>query len=331
MVVFLKIRKTMLFLLLTYFILPINVLAYAKELIVGGNNIGITIQTDGILIVGTYSVRGKDLALDAGLKAGDQIKKVDGIKVSSIDDMASIFTKSQDYEVDITYLRNNISKNTKLKLVKENDIYKTGLYVKDQVSGIGTLTFINPKDNTYGALGHEINDSNTGTMLEIKDGKIYSSTVTSIEKSSDGTPGSKNATLDTKKIQGDVLKNTEGGIFGTYTGKIPDEEKMAVATSDEVKTGQAFIKTVVNKNIVKKYEINIIKVKKDSENKIKSILFEVTDDELLKQTGGIVQGMSGSPIIQNDKIVGAVTSVVVNHPTRGYGILIEDMLEEASK
>ncbi len=324
---FLKFRKTMLFLLLTYFILPQNVLAYAKEVIVGGNNIGITIHTDGILIAGTYSVNGKDLT---SLKAGDKIKEVDGIKVSSINDMVSVFSKSNDNEVDITYIRDDILKHTKLKLVKESDIYKTGLYVKDQISGIGTLTFIT-KDNTYGALGHEINDSSTGTMLEIKDGKIYSSTVTSIDKSSSGTPGSKNATLDTRQIKGDVLKNTEGGIFGTYTGKIDNGEVLEVASYNEIKVGKAFIKTVVSKNEVKKYEINIIKVKKDKENKIKSILFEITDDELLKQTGGIVQGMSGSPIIQNNKIIGAVTSVVVNHPTRGYGILIEDMLEEAEK
>ena len=271
---FLKFRKTMLSLLLTYFILPIQVLAYSKKLIVGGNSIGITIQTNGVLVVGTYLVNGKDLTKESGLKAGDQIKEVDGIKISSIDDMASAFTKSEDSTVNITYMRKQQLQNTKLSLVKDDDIYKTGLYVKDQVSGIGTLTFIDPKSKIYGALGHEIGDTSTGTMLEIKDGKIYSSTVTSIDKSSDGTPGSKNATLDTKQIQGDVSKNTIGGIFGKYTGKIDDEETLEVALKDEIKIGPAFIKTVVNKNEIKQYAINIIKINKNTDNKIKGIVLE---------------------------------------------------------
>lgn len=328
---FLKSKKTILFLLLSYFILPIQVLAYSKELIVGGNSIGITVRTNGILIVGTYKVNGEDLALKANLKAGDQIKEVNGENVTNVDEMVKAFSKSEANEAVITFMRNNLPKQTKLKLVKDQDVFKTGLYVKDQISGIGTLTYIDPNDKSYGALGHEISDANTGTMLEIKDGKIFSSTVTSIEKSTDGVPGSKNATLDVKKVEGNIAKNTTGGIFGTYQGKIPDEEVLPIAPASEVTKGEAYIKTVINGKEVKNYAINIIKVGRETKNKIKSILFEVTDDELLKQTGGIVQGMSGSPIIQNGKIVGAVTSVVVNHPTRGYGILIEDMLEEAEK
>lgn len=227
----------------------------------------------------------------------------------------------------ITYLRGNKTNDTSLKLSKSSDnIYKTGLYVKDSISGVGTLTFIDPNTKLFGALGHEIIEKNTGQKLEIKDGKIYSSTVTGITRSDIGKPGEKAARYDSSDIFGNVKENTTSGIFGNYTSTIPDKKLYKVAKEDEVKTGNATIFTVIDGNTIESFAINILKINK---NTTKNILFEITDSRLLRNTGGIVQGMSGSPIIQDNFIVGAVTHVVVDDPTKGYGIFITTMLEEA--
>ena len=214
-------------------------------------------------------------------------------------------------------------------MVKDtNDVYKTGLYVKDSINGVGTLTFIDPNTKLYGALGHEIIEKTTGQKLEIKDGKIYNSTVTSITRSSDGNPGEKNAKYDTTEIYGNVTENTSSGIFGEYSDAIPDKKLYKVASSSDIKLGEAKILTVINEEEVEEFTINILNVAID-ERTTKNILFEVTDKTLLEKTGGIVQGMSGSPIVQGDAIIGAVTHVVVDDPTKGYGIFITTMLEEA--
>ena len=210
----------------------------------------------------------------------------------------------------------------------ENDVYKTGLYIKDNITGIGTLTFIDPKTKLYGALGHEIVEKNTGQKLEIKDGKIYSSTVTGITPSDEYNPGEKNARYDSTDIHGYVKENTTSGIFGEYTSEIKDIKKYKVATYKDIKLKEAKILTVLEDNKVEGFNINILKVS-DESNSTKNILFEVTDKKLLEKAGGIVQGMSGSPIVQGEYIIGAVTHVVVDDPKKGYGILITTMLEEA--
>ena len=218
---------------------------------------------------------------------------------------------------------------TTLSLNKdENNMYKTGLYVKDSITGVGTLTFIDPNTKLFGALGHEILEKNTGQKLEIQDGKIYSSTVTGVTRSNIGKPGEKNAKYDSKKIFGNIFENTTNGIFGSYTGNIPEKKLYKVGTIEDAFIGNAKILTVVEGSNVEEFEINILKINK-TDNISKNFLFEVTDKELLKTSGGIVQGMSGSPIIQNDYIIGAVTHVVVDDPTKGYGISIIKMLEEA--
>ena len=238
-----------------------------------------------------------------------------------------IENSSNKSNIKITYLRGNKTNDTSLKLSKSNDnIYKTGLYVKDSISGVGTLTFIDPNTKLFGALGHEIIEKNTGQKLEIKDGKIYSSTVTGITRSDIGKPGEKAARYDSSDIFGNVKENTTSGIFGNYTSTIPNKKLYKVAKEDEVKTGNATIFTVIDGNTIESFAINILRINKST---TKNILFEITDSRLLKNTGGIVQGMSGSPIIQDNFIVGAVTHVVVDDPTKGYGIFITTMLEEA--
>lgn len=324
---FFKKSKKLLIMLLSLFIIPISTLAYSDYIIAGGENIGISINSNGILVVGKYKVDGKDTCSD--LKNGDIIIKVNDKKVSSISDMTTILNDSND-SLKITYLRADKEHTTTLNPIKDNNTIKTGLYVKDNITGIGTLSFIDPNTKLFGALGHEVADKNTGIILEVKDGKIFDSTVTSIDRSSNGNPGSKEATLNTNDINGSIDKNTTKGIFGIYTDTIPNKKTYKVATINDIELGSAKMLTVINDKEIKEYDINIIKLdKKDKGNK--NFLFEITDKELLDKTGGVVQGMSGSPIIQNDYIIGAVTHVVVDKPNHGYGIFITNMLEEAEK
>ncbi|MDO5569047.1 MAG: SpoIVB peptidase, partial [bacterium] len=308
---------------------PSTALAYSEYIIAGGENIGIQLNSTGIIIVGTYQIDGKNPAIDAKLQNGDKILSINGTEVNNINEMVSIIENSSSLDISVSYQRGSKIFDTVLKLIKdENNIYKTGLYVKDSINGVGTLTYIDPNTKIYGCLGHEIVEKNTGQKIEIKDGKIYNSTVTSITRSDNGSPGEKNASYDTSVIYGNVSKNTSSGVFGNYTSKIPNKKLYKVANPEEINMGTAKMLTVLEGVTVKEYDIEILKINKIDDNN-KNILFTITDKELLEKTGGIVQGMSGSPIIQGDKIVGAVTHVVVDNPTKGYAIFITKMLEEA--
>lgn len=326
-----KFKNIFLSLLLIMCILPINILAYSDYLLVSGKNIGINIKSDGIMVVGMYSVNGVSPGKDANINLGDRIIKINGKSVNNINEMVSMITNATNKDsVLITYIRNNKVDTTNLKLIKSDGTYKTGLYVKDEISGVGTLTYVDPESKMYGALGHEIIDKNTSLKMEIKGGKIYKSEVTGITKSSNGNPGEKNAVFYTSEVFGDIEKNTQSGIFGNYIDELNEFKQYKVANIDEIKLGSAKILTVLSGSEIKEYSINITRLN-DSSSKYKNILFDITDEELLSKTGGIVQGMSGSPIIQDNKIIGAVTHVVVDNPKRGYGIYITNMLQEMEK
>lgn len=326
---FLKTLKKTFIILLTLFIIPINTYAYSEYIIASGDNIGIELNASGIVVVGLYKVGDIYPASEAGIEVGDIITSINDNEVSTIDDMVNEINKATNDSINIKYLRSNMTKYTNLKLYKDNEISKTGLYVKDSVSGIGTLTFIDPNTKKFGALGHEITDNNLGQKLEIKSGKIYTSTVTGIEPSRNGIPGEKNARYNSNAILGKVSENTIHGVFGTYEDTIQTSKLYKVATPDIIKKGNAKILTVLENQTVESFDINIIKINSNPNQTTKNLLFEITDQKLLDKTGGIVQGMSGSPIIQDDYIIGAVTHVVVDNPTRGYGIFITNMLEEA--
>lgn len=322
-------KKLIITLLLSFTIIPTNTLAYSNEIIASGENIGISLNSKGVLIVGTYEINGTNIADKASLKKGDIIQSINNEKIDNIEEMASKINENADNPLTIKYMRNGKEKETTLNLYKdENGIYKTGLYVKDSVTGIGTLTFIDPNTKKFGALGHEIEEQTTGQILEIKDGKIFKTTVTGIIPSTDGTPGEKKAEYNPENTEGTVNENTTQGIFGTYNGEITNQKKYKVATPNEVKTGNAKIMTVLNGNDIKEYNVKINQII-DLKSNNKNFVFEITDNELKNKTGGIIQGMSGSPIIQGENIVGAVTHVVVDNPLKGYGIFITNMLEEA--
>ena len=315
---------------ISLFLFPLNVLAYSEYIIPGGENVGIEINSKGIMVIGFYKVNGKLNKGNPNIKVGDQIVKVGNTEVSSATELVeAIDNNRKNDKVDLTVLRDGKSKNITLDLMLVDGIYKTGLYVKDNVTGIGTLTYIDPSTNIYGALGHQVTQSNTNTTVEVKTGLIFRSYVTSIDRSTDGNPGGKNAKLDYSTKYGNIKLNTEYGIFGEYTDMLPNKQTLKVAQPEEIKEGEAYIYTVLEDETIEKFKINIIKI--DKNNEIKNIHFEVVDNDLLKKTGGIVQGMSGSPIIQDDKIIGGVTHVIVSNPTSGIGIFITTMLKEGEK
>ena len=320
--------KKRLLIILISLLFPLNVLAYSNYVIPGGNNIGIEVYNEGIIVIGFYKINNRYNTSE--LKIGDVITKINDTKVYTVDEMVNAIEESvKDNKVSITVLRNKKEKIIEFNLINQEGVYKTGLYVKDSISGIGTLTYIDPETKIYGALGHEIIEGNSMTSVEIKSGTIFESLVTSIDRSSVGSAGTKNAKFYSNNIYGNILKNSISGIYGTYTDELPNKETLEVGKPDDLKEGEAVIYTVLKGEKVEQFTINITNINKSG--KIKNITFEITDKRLIEKTGGVVQGMSGSPIIQNNKIFGAVTHVIVNNPTTGYGIFITTMLEEGEK
>ena len=312
-----------LLLLLTILFWPSTTLAYSHFIIPGGQSIGVEVDTKGIMVIGFYKIEGKYNKSD--LQIGDYIIKINDIEVTSLEELTSSIEKyASDDKVKVTYIRNNKEYTCDFNIISSEGKYKTGLYVKDGIKGTGSISYIDPETKIYGALGHEIIESNTNIKVEISGGYIFPSFITGIEKSSPGKAGSKIATFDYETKYGNISKNTDYGIFGTYEN--PKGDVMEVGMP---KIGQAYIRTVLEKDKVEEYSIEITKINDTA--KTKNITFKINSNELLEKTGGVVQGMSGSPIIQDNKIVGVLTHVIVDNPTTGYGIFITTMLEEGDK
>ena len=322
--------KRLKILLLSLLLIPMNVLAYSDYIIPGGETLGIEINSDGIMVIGFYQIDGKFNKGDPVIKSGDYITEVNGIRVNTVDELTEIVEDNiLEGKVEVTIKRNGKEKTSELSLIKDGEVYKTGLYVKDSITGIGTLSYIDPETKVFGALGHEIIEANTNSLVEIRSGIIFRNYITGIEKSASGVPGSKNAKFYYDTVYGKILKNTNVGIYGLYENEMPDKELYEVGNPEEIKIGNASIYTVLDGENINEYSIEITKI--DETSDIKNISFVINDPELIDKTGGVVQGMSGSPIVQNDKIIGAVTHVVIDNPVTGYGIFITTMLEEGEK
>ena len=318
-----KMKRLFVFIVLLIF--PLNVFAYSEYIIPGGETIGIDVRNKGIVIMGFYKV--ENSYINQHLKEGDSIISVEDREVSSVEELTKLIEKNIDNEkVKIKMLRDNklIEEYLELKLV--DGVYKSGLYIKSNVVGIGTVTYVDGQ--IYGALGHVVNFGNINKKVEIKDGLAFFSDVTNFIKSRNGNPGSKSAEINYSKKFGSVNLNTNYGIYGFVDDEV-SKEKMKIGYVDEVYLGNASIYTTNLDDNVVEYDIKILEI--DKESKEKSFYFEIIDEELLELSGGIVQGMSGSPIIQNNKIIGAVTRVLVDDVKRGYGISIVTMLEEGDK
>lgn len=302
---------------------------FAKEVILGGENIGIELDFEGVLVTGTYDIEIDNKNInpeDYDIKKGDYILKINGIKVNDSKDLITYFQKlDETSKVTLDIKRNNQMIKRELVVYKNDDTFKTGLMIKDHILGIGTVSFYDPSDNTYGALGHEISDSSTKEVVPIEGGVIYESHVTGIKSSKNGTPGEKIASIKKDEVLGDVLINSIYGIYGNYNDDI-DGLTIETAKYEDIKLGKAYIYTVLKDDVKEKYEIEITNLEKQNIDEIKGISFKITDPRLLNKTNGIVQGMSGSPIVQNNLLIGAVTHVKVNDVQSGYGIYIENML-----
>lgn len=324
--------KKVLFTFFIIFLFPLGVFAYSKYIIPGGESIGIKINTEGLIVVGFYKVNGEYIAKN-NFKIGDKIINVNGKKVNTIDELSSAVSENEisSLNVKVTIKRNDREVDTYLKLIDEDGSYKTGLYVKDSLVGLGTLSYIDPVTKVYGALGHEITMNETGNKVDVRDGNILYSKVTGIDKSRNGRVGSKNANIVFDRKIGTIQKNTDKGIYGLYTDNLPDKDTYQIAEFSDIEKGDAYILTVTKDNKIEKYSINILDKYHSKKDTQKAFSFEITDKSLLNKTGGIVQGMSGSPIIQDDKIIGAVTNVLVDNVTLGYGISIITMLSEGEK
>ncbi len=305
------------------------------ELTPMGVPVGIYMKTDGILVIGVGEFLGQDGVSYSPakyiLKSGDYIQKLNGVEVTEKDDFISRIEKGDGQEQILTVERDGEIIDLKVKPVKDqNGAYKLGVWVRDNAQGVGTMTYMDD-DGYFGALGHGINDIDTSTLMDMEDGTLYQTEIVSIRKGSTGNPGEMTGMIvySDEKILGDIMDNSTQGIFGVCNSKafgMAIQDPMPIGLKQEIKEGPAQILCTVD-GTTRYYDIEITGIRLDHDNVNRGIELTVTDSELLEVTGGIVQGMSGSPILQNGRIVGAVTHVLVNDPTRGYGIFIENMLE----
>lgn len=322
-------KKLLIILSLITFIIPSLVSAYSTKVILGGDNIGISVNTKNVLVAGFYKVNGEYIAKDSGFLIGDRIIKINGNNISSIEDLVKEINKSDSDRINVTVKRLDELIDLDLKLVKDDNTYKTGLYIKDQITGVGTLTYIDPETKIFGSLGHEIVDNKTGRIIDINDGFIFESNVTGVIKTSENKTGEKQAIFNQTNVNGTINKNTIKGIYGEYSSNYNQDSLIDVGKIEDIKLGPAKIYTVLNDNDIKEYDIEILKIINDTSTK--NILFQITDEELLEKTNGVIKGMSGSPIVQDNKIIGAVTHAIVSDNLKGYGIFITSMLEEGEK
>lgn len=308
-----------------------------RVLIPGGQSVGVQMDVKGVLVVGLEEITTSDgtivnPGMDAGLEIGDMILAVNGTKVYKAKEVEELVNQIQD-TIKLKVKRKNRTFNIELTPVinKEDGLYKLGVWIKDKTAGIGTLTYYDPVNETFGALGHAITDPDTGAILTINNGKLLQAQVQEVKEGKSGEPGEiQGVFYETDSPLGDLELNCEFGIYGESYHPIENtlyDKPLVVGTTDQVEKGTAYILTTLENNEIQRFEIEIEKINHFHSDSSKNMVLHVTDETLLEETGGIVQGMSGSPIIQNERIIGAVTHVLVNDPTRGYGIFIENMLE----
>lgn len=308
----------------------------AVNVIPGGNVIGINLFTRGVLVISTDSFSGSDgreysPALKSGIKPGDVILSVDGSPVTSSDELKKLVSGGNK-AVTLRIIRDNEQMEVVTEPVYDSlsGSNKLGLWVRDSAAGIGTLTFYRTDNNKYAALGHGLSDANTGNIYKISGGEITTATVISVEKGKRGVPGELHGILPANaEALGNILSNSESGISGNLNKTdFIGTDMCRLAPRSDIECGEAYILSCIDGSTVERFSAEIQRIIPGGDNTAKDMLIRITDKKLIERTGGIVQGMSGSPIIQNGKLIGAVTHVLINDPTRGYGIFIDKMFNE---
>ena len=298
----------------------------AKTLIPGGQVVGLELG-DNTVTVAAFDENLGAVAQKSGLKIGDQILTVNGKTICTAEDVRYALERS-DGTVELTVQRNKKTDTFRFAPVVTEDGPKLGVYLKQGVTGVGTVTYYDPDTGKFGTLGHGVNNAK-GELLQLVSGNAYQAAVVSVRKGTCGQPGQLMGALQNAEPIGTLYKNTSKGIFGTAKTSW-EGTPMPLASAKDVRTGDAVIRSTVKGNTVQEYSVEILKLYPNADATGRNILLKITDPALLEATGGIVQGMSGSPIIQDGKLVGAVTHVLVNDPTMGYGIFIENMLDAAA-
>lgn len=312
-----------------------------KTLVAGGQSVGVRMDVKGVLVVGLEEIEGTDgnsvnPGLKAGLQIGDSIVSING---DAVENAAAVSEKINKIQGDV---RLKIQRKDKSMYIRLSPVisaadgkYKMGVWVRDKTAGIGTLTYYDPLNKAFGALGHAITDPDTGTVLPVANGELLNSKVESVKQGKAGNPGEiRGIFYEADEPLGRLKGNSSYGIFGSTYDEMQNPlypEPLAIGYQNEIEKGPAYILTTLDGDKVEKYSISIEKINYQTKPDTKSMVIKVTDKRLLEKSGGIVQGMSGSPIIQNNKIIGAVTHVFVNDPQKGYGIFIEWMLNEENK
>ena len=318
-----KLAKCTAFLLLCIFLFPINV--FAKELIPVGEVVGLELRDDTVTITAFDEAIGAD-AKTSGLAVGDQILRINGSKICTSEDVRTALSDAKGVAT-LTVRRGSAEKSYQVRLQETAAGPKLGVYLRQGITGIGTVTYYDPETGNFGTLGHGVNDAD-GKLLQMVQGNAYDAKVLTVRKGRAGDPGQLMGAVDGEAPIGQLKANTDQGVFGT-TRLGWQGQCITVASADEVKTGPAVIRSTVSGNTVQEYSVEILRIYPKSRQNGRNLLLRITDPALLDATGGIVQGMSGSPIIQDGKLIGAVTHVLVNDPTTGYGIFIENMLDAA--
>lgn len=306
-----------------------------------GNIAGVKLYTSGVLVVGMSEIEGIDNKKykpyeNTGIKEGDTITQINNVEISSTEQLMETVNQAQGQAVKVKYIQAEETKECSIEPVKtSSNEYKLGLWVRDSAAGVGTVTFYEPSSKTFGALGHGITDIDTEELIHIASGEFVTTRILNITKGESGTPGKIQGTVENQQNIGKIYKNSKFGIYGSVDNlaslKIDTSKEMEVALRDEIQQGKATILCCLDNQKVEEYEIEIQKIYKENNYNNKSMQIKVTDKRLLEKTGGIIQGMSGSPVIQNGKFVGAVTHVLVNNPQEGYAVFGDIMLKQAKE
>ena len=317
--------------------IDVNVIPKTK-VVPMGNLIGAKLYTSGVLVVGMSEIQGDDQQKHkpyegSGIEEGDMIVEMDSKKIANTDELVETVNSSKGKAIQIKYVRNDEIITTGIQPIKsEDNEYKLGLWVRDAAAGVGTLTFYEPSTAKFAALGHGIVDVDTGDIINIANGELVTSNLVAIKKGEKGTPGEIKGSIDSGVTIGNISKNTNFGVFGLVSNKnnlnLNGAKEYEVALRSEIQTGEAEIICELENGKKEQYKIEISKIYTSNNYDNKSMMIKITDERLLQKTGGIIQGMSGSPIIQNGKFVGAITNVLVSDPTTGYAIFGDLMVKQ---